>query len=171
MIGLPLLIRRSSLPLTGLLSTGVVMADLEFTYRISSLKVNIAWCTAVLSAHVSHPNGNFNRLSQKSRDNEYNRVVAYYTNPTRRTLGTVVNETLEASKRPLRPAKRALFDRIGLPQYQDPERFATGYVPVPGEDSLEAMYRVCDEFMAAHNASRPIRFVYRPEAISKVIVS
>lgn len=171
MIGLPLMLRRSAIPLTGLFSTGVVMVDLDFMYRVSSLKVNIAWCSAVLSGHVSNPNGNFNRMSQKSRDDEYNRIVNFYTKPKPRPFGAVLFDAFEAMKRPMRPIKRALFDKWGLPQYQNPEQFATGYVAIPGEDPNEAVYRVCDEFMAAYNDKRPIQFKYKAEAISKVMTS
>jgi len=169
MIGLPMLVRRSSLPLIGLFSTGVVMVDLEFIYRISSLKVNIAWCSAVLSAHVSHPEGNFNRMSQQSRDEEYNRIAAYYTNPKSRGLGTVIADTIEAVKRPIRPAKRALFDRLGLPQYQNPEQFSTDYVAIPGEDAHAAVYRAVTDFMEAFNSRRPVEFKYKTSAINKVM--
>ncbi|MBD2715721.1 glycosyltransferase [Microvirga sp. STR05] len=169
MIGLPLLIRRSVLPLTGFFYTGVVLVDLEFIYRITSLNVNIAWCTAVLSMHISNPNGNFNRMSVEKRTREYNRIYNFFMpTPPPRSLGSVLRETVEAAKRPIRPAKRALFERMGWNQYQDPERFATDYVPVAGEDPVEAAFRVCDSFLAAHNATRPIQFIYRRPDITKV---
>ncbi|GAB2958290.1 hypothetical protein GCM10027048_26520 [Hymenobacter coalescens] len=169
MIGLPLLIRRSVLPLTGMLYTGVVLVDLEFIYRITSLNVNIAWSTAVLSMHISNPNGNFNRMSVKARTAEYNRIFNFFiTKPAKRSVGAVLRETIEAAKRPIRPAKRAFFERMGWQQYQDPERFPTGYEPVPGEDPLEAAFRVCDAFLDAHNASREVKFIHRGSEISKV---
>lgn len=169
MIGLSLLLRRASLTLTGVFNTGVVMVDLDFMYRISSLKVNIAWCNAVLSAHVSNPNGNFNRMTQQSRDEEYNRIVNFYASPVRRSLGSSLAGVLEQAKRPLRPVKRALFDRLKLPQYQNPELFPSGYVPVPGESPQDAVYRVCDEFLAAHNARMPATFIHKAESIDKVM--
>ena len=169
MIGLPLLMRRSALPLTGLFNSGVVMVDLDFMYRISSMKVNIAWSNLILSSHVSNPNGNFNRMSQQSRDEEYNRIVTFYVGPERRALKDKVNSFKEALKRPLRPAKRAFFARFNLPQYQNPELFPTGYVPVPGESPQDAVYRICDEFMATHNAKRSADFLFRTEAIDKVM--
>ena len=169
MIGLPLLIRRSSLPLLGLFYTGVVFVDLEYTYRISTVKANIAWCTALLSMHVDNPNGNFNRMSPKSREAEYNRVRNFFVKPTRRSPGQFVRDTIEAAKRPIRPMKRAFFDRMGWPQFQNPEVFATGYVPREGEEHLAAVFRVCDEFMAAQNQLRKTEFIYKAQAVSKVM--
>lgn len=172
MIALPLLLRRSVLPLTGMFYTGVVLVDLEFIYRITSLNINIAWCTAVLSMHISHPNGNYNRLSLEKRMAEYNRIQAFFsTKPAQRTISGTLHEAVEAIKRPIRPAKRALFDKMGWKQYQNPEHFSTGYTPSPGEDPIAAGFQVCDAFLASHNANRPINFIYRQNNISKVFES
>ncbi|QNH61470.1 glycosyltransferase [Hymenobacter sediminicola] len=169
MIALPLLLRRSALPLTGMFYTGVVLVDLDFIYRITSLNINIAWCTAVLSMHISNPNGNFNRMSEEKRMAEYNRIHNFYVaKKPQRSLGDTVRATIEAAKRPIRPAKRALFERMGWKQYQNPESFSTGYVPVAGEDPISAAFQVCDKFLASHNASRPVKFIYRQSDISKV---
>ncbi|GAB2473739.1 hypothetical protein GCM10011375_25470 [Hymenobacter qilianensis] len=169
MIGLPILIRRSTLALTGMFNTGVVLVDLEFVYRITSLNINIAWCTAVLSMHVSNPNGNFNRMNSKDRMAEYNRIRNFFiTKHTRRSITTVVRDTVEAIKRPLRPVKRDFFNNMGWKQYQDPERFDTGYVFEPGQDAIEAAFNVCDSFLHFQNANRPINFLYKQKEISKI---
>ena len=55
MIGLPMLVRRSSLAVTGLFNTGVVQVDTEFTYRITSLNLNLAWSSQVLSVRIENP--------------------------------------------------------------------------------------------------------------------
>ncbi|GAB3724562.1 hypothetical protein GCM10027594_05780 [Hymenobacter agri] len=169
MIGLPLIVRRSSLPLIGLFYTGVVFVDLEYTYRISTVKANIAWCTGLLSMHMDNPNGNFNRMPADKREAEYARVRDFFVKPARRSPVQFVRDGIEAAKRPLRPMKRALFDRMGWAQFQNPEVFSTGYVPRAGEDHLAACFRVCDEFMAAQNAVRKVEFIYKAQAISKVL--
>ena len=161
MIDLPLLIRRSSLPITGLFFTGVAFLDTEFTFRITSLGVNIAWCTAVLSMHVSHPGGTFNRMSVKRRTEEFTRIRNFYIKIPRRNVSEVIRDSIEAIKRPMRPVKRSLFARFNLPQYQDPERFQTGYVPQINEDILIATYRVCDSFLATQNQNRATEFIYK----------
>jgi hypothetical protein len=169
MIGLPLLVRRSSLPLVGVFYTGVVFVDLEYTYRISSVKANIAWCTGLLSMHIDNPNGNFNRMPPEKREEEFNHVRRYFVKPTRPGPVQFLRNSLEAAKRPIRPMKRALFDRMGWPQYQNPEFFSTGYVPRAGEEHLAAVYRVCDEFMAAQNKLRKVEFIHKAQKVTKVM--
>jgi glycosyltransferase involved in cell wall biosynthesis len=169
MIDLPILIRRKSLTLTGIFYAGVVMVDLEWVYRATSLNVNIAWCTAVISMHVSNPDGNFNRMSEAKRTAEFVRVRDFYAGkPPRRSVGEMVREGIEAAKRPIRPIKRALFDRMNLPQYQNPERFETGFVPRPGENNIDATYRMCDEMLAKLNENRPVHFTFRKQEVRKV---
>ncbi|WP_133273803.1 hypothetical protein [Hymenobacter radiodurans] len=169
MIGLPILIRRSMLALTGMFNTGVVLVDLEFVYRITSLNVNIAWCTAVLSMHISNPNGNFNRMTKKDRMAEYNRITKFFiTNPTRRSTGEVIRNTIESIKRPLRPAKRDFFNNMGWNQYQDPERFDTGYIHNPNGDPIKSAFVICDLFLDSQNANRSVEFLYKEKEISKV---
>ena len=171
MIDLPLLIRRRSLPLTGLFYAGVVMVDLEWVFRATSLNVNIAWCTSVISMHVSNPDGNFNRMSEKKRQKEYDRVSTFYLpEPPSRSVTERISGLVEAAKRPLRPMKRALFERMNLPQYQNPERFETNFVPRPGEDKLDATYRMCDEMLAKLNENRPVHFTKPSKKIEKVFV-
>jgi glycosyltransferase involved in cell wall biosynthesis len=45
--GLGLVLRRSSLALTGLFDTSSVVVDIEFTFRITAKRVNLAWFTGV----------------------------------------------------------------------------------------------------------------------------
>jgi glycosyltransferase involved in cell wall biosynthesis len=173
MIDMPMLVRRKSLAVTGLFHTGVVMVDAEFIYRITRLNINIAWCTGVLSMHMNNPNGNFNNMTPRSIADEARRVQIFYDvweSPfTVQGAVTLTKEWIESIKRQFRPAKRRLFERFGLPQVQDPERYSTRYVPREGEDQLTATYRVCDEFMAARNAERKITFLYRPSPLTKVL--
>lgn len=173
MIDMPMLIRRKSLAITGLFHTGIVMVDAEFIFRITRLNINIAWCTGVLSMHLNNPQGNFNNMSQRSIDDEARRVQIFYDvrkSPfSLKGAITLSKEVVESLKRPLRPVKRRFFERAGLPQFQDPERYSTNYVPREGEDQLTAIYRVCDEFMAARNAEREITFIYRPNEIIKAL--
>ena len=169
MIGLPLLLRRSSLPLLGVFYTNVVFVDLEYTYRISTVKANIAWCTGLLSMHVDNPNGNFNRMSPAQREAEYRHVRDYFVKPKRRKAGQLVRDWVKLVKQPIHPVKRSFFERMGWPQVQNPEVLQTGYEPRPGEEHLDAVFRVCDEFMAAQNVIRETRFVYEPQAVTKVM--
>jgi glycosyltransferase involved in cell wall biosynthesis len=172
MVGLTLMIRRSSLPLTGLFFTGIVLVDLEFMLRITSSKVNLAFCTGVMSMHVGNPNGNYNRMSQAAIKAEGKRAYDFYVVPqlAKRTADAKRRDTWEAMKRPIRPIKRFVFERLGFKQIIHHQNLTTGYVPLPGEDSLAAVYRLCDEFLAAKSVDMPTNFLFLPETtVSKVL--
>ncbi|OON67327.1 glycosyltransferase [Hymenobacter sp. CRA2] len=176
MIGLPLLIRRKSLALTGLFHTGMVQIDTEFTYRITSLKVNIAWSTAMLAMRIENPQSNFRVMNQgkaaRASEVEAERMRHFYD----KQIGTSYLERMkpqfgwsEILKRPLRPAKRRLFDVLNIKQYQGFERMPTGYVPNANADRLNEAFRVCDEFMEQFNARRPEEYKFRSQAIDKAL--
>jgi len=172
MVGLSLMIRRQSLPLTGLLSTGVVLVDVEYITRLTSLGINIAWCTGIMSMHVNNANGNYNRMNPAAIKAEGERVYDYYVvRSKKRNKEVLIKSIVEAIKRPVRPLKRALFDRMGLEQIKHKETFPTGYVVVDGDNPLRAVYQVCDEFMATYNANNPVDFLYKNRENIKVMQS
>ncbi|OGX87118.1 hypothetical protein BEN47_11595 [Hymenobacter lapidarius] len=181
MIGLPLLIRRSSLAITGLFHTGVVQVDTEFTYRITSLKgVSLAWSTAVISTRLENPQSNFRVMNQgKAADastQESDRMRYYYDKQYGNDLGSLLRQRVpyaEWLKRPLRPLKRALFDALQRPQYQGNATLPTGYVApaaTPNEAArLAAAFVVADEFMAAYNAAHPTDFLFKQQNLTKAL--
>jgi hypothetical protein len=141
------------------------MVDLDFIYRITSAQVKIAWCTGVLSMHISHPNGNFNKMSQKSRDIEFKRIYRFY-HYNKRTqsikpeyIKMLVQDMVEAIKRPIRPAKRRFFDRMGWAQYENPEKFMTGIDSPSGINQLNLAYEICDNFLKKQHDTE-IKFVF-----------
>lgn len=174
MIGLPMLVRRSSLALTGLFHTGVVQVDTEFTYRITSLNVNIAWSSAVLSVRIENPQSNFRVMGRKTSQDEADRMRYYYDKRIGHSFADYVRYKsgwLEGLKKPIRPLKRALFDAIKMPQYQGHQQLPTGYVATPGVDALAAAFQVCDQFMAEHNAAHPTQFLFKQQELSKALTS
>jgi glycosyltransferase involved in cell wall biosynthesis len=172
MVGLTIMIRRTSLPLTGLFFTGIVLVDMEFMLRITSINVNLAWCTGVMSMHVGNPNGNYNRMKPSAIKAEGLRAHNYYVVPklAKRDSAAVLRDTLESIKRPFRPIKRAIFDQFGIKQIVHSQSLSTGYKPLPGEDPMAAVYRTCDEFLAAHNANQKTEFLCRDQVqVDKVL--
>lgn len=178
MIGLPMLVRRTSLALTGLFNTGVVQMDTEFTYRITSLNVNIGWSSDILSVRIENPQSNFRVMNQgkgrNASDIEADRMRFYYDKRIGDSFGDFVRHKsgwMEALKKPIRPAKRALFDLLKLQQYQGFEKLPTGYQPVAGEEKLAAAFRICDAFMADYNAAHPIEFLFKTQELTKALQS
>ncbi|GAA4029424.1 hypothetical protein GCM10022409_12040 [Hymenobacter glaciei] len=176
MIGLPLLIRRTSLSLTGLFNTGVVQMDTEFTYRITSLNVNIAWCSHILSMRIENPQSNFRVMNQgKGRNTsvlESNRMRFYYDKGISDSFLDFARHKsgwVESLKAPIRPAKRLLFETLKMKQYEGFEKIPSGYQPAPGEDPLGAAFRICDNFMKAYNEQHPLEFLHRDQPITKAL--
>ncbi len=175
MIGLPMLIRRSSLALTGLFNTGVVQVDTEFTYRITSLNVNLAWSSHVLSVRIENPQSNFRTMGRQTSQDEADRMRYFYDNRIGHGFVDYVRYKsgwLESLKKPISPLKRSLFDFLNVQQYQGHAQIPTGYESVPGESPLEAAFRVSDEFMAQYNAvQKPVQFLYRAQVLTKALKS
>jgi hypothetical protein len=169
MIGLPLIIRRSSLALTGLFNTNVVQVDTEFTYRITSLKgISIAWSTAMLSVRLENPQSNFRVMNKGHAANasteESNRMRYYYDKRIGNGFSDFVRHKsgwLEQLKKPLRPVKRMMFDALRLPNYQGNTTLSTGYLPggATPDDALQTAFEVADRLMADYNAARPTQFL------------
>ncbi|UOQ97074.1 glycosyltransferase family 2 protein [Hymenobacter sp. 5317J-9] len=180
MIGLPLLIRRESLALTGLFHTGVVQVDTEFTYRITSLNINMAWSTAMLSVRLENPQSNFRVMNQGKGANastlESSRMKFYYDKRIGHTFKDFVRHQsgwLEMLKKPLRPAKRVLYDLLKRPQYMGNTTMPTGYVPGPAplDDAarLATAFDVADRLMADYNAAHPTEFLFKNNQLTKAL--
>jgi glycosyltransferase involved in cell wall biosynthesis len=183
MIGLPLIIRRSSLAITGLFNTGVVQVDTEFTYRITSLKgINIAWSTAMLSVRLENPQSNFRVMNQGKVANasteEANRMRYYYDKQYGNDLASLLRQRVpyvEWLKRPLRPLKRAVFQALSRPQYEGNSTLPTGYAPhsynsLPTETQLAVAFNVADDLMASYNKQHPTEFLFRAQQMTKTLV-
>ena len=172
MIGLPMLLRRSSLAVTGLFNTGVVQIDTEFTYRITSLNINLAWSSQVLSVRIENPQSNFRVMGRQTSQDEADRMRYFYDKRIGHGFSDYVRHKsgwLEALKKPVRPLKRTLFDLLKVPQHQEHVPMPTRYEPILGESTLSAAFRVADEFMARYNAEHPAEFLYQPRQLTKAL--
>ena len=172
MIGLPMLVRRSSLAVTGLFNTGVVQVDTEFTYRITSLNLNLAWSSQVLSVRIENPQSNFRVMGRQTSQDEADRMRYFYDKRIGHGFADYVRHKsgwLEALKKPIRPLKRSLFDTLKVPQYQEHVPMPTHYVPVAGEMALAAAFRIADEFMTRYNGEHPAEFLYKSRQLTKAL--
>ncbi|NVO32127.1 glycosyltransferase [Hymenobacter lapidiphilus] len=172
MIGLPMLIRRSALALTGLFNTGVVQVDTEFTYRITSLNVSLAWSSQVLSVRIENPQSNFRVMGRKTSQDEADRMRYFYDKRIGHSFADYVRHKsgwVATLKKPIRPIKRALFDVLKVSQYQGHAQLETGYTPMADETPLDAAFRVADEFMDRYNAEHPAEFLYKSQTLTKAL--
>jgi glycosyltransferase involved in cell wall biosynthesis len=74
--GTCLMIRKSSLNLTGLFNTQTLLADMEFTLRVTSI-ANIAWCTGIISTRILNPESNNVKFADKARAEDDKLCVFY----------------------------------------------------------------------------------------------
>ena len=73
------MLRRSSLPLTGLWDPGFPSPDAEFSFRLSSGKANMAWYTARAYVNISNPQS-LSRTYLKRIKEERDRLNKFYLN-------------------------------------------------------------------------------------------
>lgn len=180
MIGLPLMIRRSSLAITGLFHTGVVQVDTEFTYRITSLNVSLAWSTAMLSVRIENPNSNFRVMNQGKATGtsslEADRMRYYYDKRFGNDLGSLLRQRIsytEWLKKPLRPFKRILFALLKRDDHQGNAAMSTGYAvsskPLSADTQLATAFVVADNFMAEYNRTHPTEFLFKNHQLIKAL--
>ncbi|MFD2720965.1 glycosyltransferase family A protein [Hymenobacter monticola] len=180
LIGLPLMIRRSSLALTGLFHTGVVQVDAEFTYRITSLGVNLAWSSALLSVRLENPQSNLRRMNQgpggDASRREGDRMRFYYDPRIGNGLWDYFfhkSGWVDQVKKPLRPAWRALLTALKRPVYHGNSSQPTGYVPGAGpldpSTRLATAFAVAHQLMTDYNAARPTQFLFRQNSLTKTL--
>ncbi|MCC3155058.1 glycosyltransferase family 2 protein [Hymenobacter sp. BT770] len=173
MLGLPLIIRRSSLSLTGLFNTNAVLVDTEFTARITALDVNIGWSSAMLSVRIDNPDSNFNKYDAALRDEEAARVMYYYDKSFRNDPASILwqriplkewlNKPVEWLKKPIRPAKDAIFRLLDIPLWK-PEvipAFPTDYNKDTVDDPIITAFQLADNCMANFNAAHATEFVFK----------
>ena len=109
-IGLPLMIRKQSLSLTGLFSTGFIQVDTEYSLRITSLNhVNIAWHMSVLAVRIENPKSNFRSFSLDRKSfEERDRMWYFFSQSYRNNLIAQTKKEfslLEFLKKQARPIK------------------------------------------------------------------
>jgi glycosyltransferase involved in cell wall biosynthesis len=73
---LGLMIRRCSLPLTGMFHTSFLRVDAEFSYRITSSSINLAWFTGLCWVHCANLQSNSRHAYRMHREME--RLEEFY---------------------------------------------------------------------------------------------
>jgi len=105
-----IMLRRGSLPLLGLFHTGVLCLDGEYSRRITTLPVRIAWCSRMVYMHFLNPASNSCVYGERI-DAEAQRVKAFYNceDPPRPVALRLRSAVPEPVRRALRPIKRMLL--------------------------------------------------------------
>lgn len=149
--GLPIMLRRASLPLTGLFDTSCQCVDLEFTVRVSRF-ANLAWCTGVVAVRILHPGSKLQGSNaERKLSNEFARMKKYYgwirpEEEAFRQRQGLKERVKRVARLVLRPIKRP-FVPVPTPT---PER-----VPFAGK------YQTCMAWLAKTNANHSMEFLCR----------
>ena len=185
MIRLPFIIRHSSLALTRLFNANAVLVDTEFTARITALNVNIGWSSTMLSVRIDNPNSNFNNFDATLRDDEAARVLYYYDKSFRNDPASILRQRIpfrqwlskpvEWLKKPVRPAKNAIFRLLKIPLWK-PEilpAFPTNYQENSGDERIHIAFKLADECMITFNKAHPTEFMCKSSgaSITKALLS
>lgn len=151
--GLSLLIRRDALALTGFLHTGVAQVEREFTYRLTSLNVGLAWSTALLAVYVRGPQPA--PAGQAQAEVIETERMEYFHDKSQgsQTLQRIWRKSAMAALLP-RPTARGR--RLPTP----PAEAATGTAQSAAVAASEAA-------MAQYNAAHATEFVFRAQQITK----
>ena len=159
-IGLPLMIRKKSLALTGLYCTGATQVDLEFTLRITSINANIAWNTSLISVRIDNPQSNYRKIfsRQKSYLDELNKYMFCYDSTYRKKY------YLEIIKNLFRPLKRFASQNLTLENSNITLKNKSIDFPSENhelEDNIANTFMICDNFMKDYNSKYPSEIICR----------
>ncbi len=149
--GIPLMLRRSSLPLLGLFHVGCHAVDHEYTLRITGL-ATVAWCTAMVGVHIENAGSKLQTgsptralVAEKQRLDDF---YDWHPDPPPKQPGIV------ARLRGRRPAGQ---------WYQvDPAELPVHVPPLPERVPFETRYAEARAWLAAENATRVIEFLVPP---------
>lgn len=146
--GLGLMIRRSSLALTGLFDVRYLRVDSEFALRVTSGPAKLAWCASPMWVRVQNQQSNsvtFNErvIQDTVRLNRYYGVV--HREPE---YWRVVEDSARAILKPLKRRFSKTFANLTPPpaSYEFKEDWGT-------------VFRRCDEWLAAQNQNKAAEFL------------
>lgn len=147
--GLSLLVRRDALALTGFLHTGVAQVEEEFTYRLTSLNVSLAWSTAVLATYIRRPLPPVSQATTLA--NEAERMAFFHDK--------------QQGSQMLRRIWRKSAVASMLPRPEPKSR----QLPMPDVAASSENERVaaCEAAMLEYNAAHLTEFVFRIQQITK----
>lgn len=170
-IGLPLMIRKKSLALTGLFFTGVIQIDTEYSLRITSLNVNIAWNTALMVVRIDNPKSNFRnfKLDNKAEE-ERDRMWFFYDHQYRDKIKNPIETVTPITKikQSLQLVKRIVYklvyckknDSISSPNSANADN-AMIILDDIVTSNIDDAFSICDKFLSEYNSKNLSSFLQK----------
>lgn len=146
--GTCLMLRRSSLPLLGLVDTSVIRTDLEYSLRVSGV-ANLAWCTGLISVRILNPQSN-TLVYDYTRVDEVDRICGYYNYFEEK------NKIKHMNQPPLiKGTLKRILRKIRNITNREPENMP---FPVPFNSFNEA-HEYCQKWLKEHLLNQSISFL------------
>ncbi|MEW6303169.1 MAG: glycosyltransferase [Verrucomicrobiota bacterium] len=153
--GLPLMLRRSALPLVGLFNADCIAVDFEFTLRVTG-SANLAWYDSVLALRIDNSASNYRTQSARILA-EVKRYAQMYDRMDYVTGNQPPPPTaLQRLRRVAGATKRRILGRIFTP----PPPPAS---PPSVQRTPAKVMELCDAWLVEHHRKHPGRVLVREE--------
>lgn len=144
---LGLMLRRSSLPLTGLFAPSLVWTDYEFAMRLTASSAKLVYMKAVAAIRLTNPKSKSVRFEQQLNAEKL-RINSLYIEPWHPTsLGDR-----------LRVIKKLIFDQLSLTPYKQPDKMAINAAEDDMTPSPKHAYSIADNLLSTLEDDTPYQF-------------
>lgn len=150
--GTCLMIRRSSLNLTGLFNTHCLLADMEFTLRVTGV-AKIAWCTGIIATRILNSQSNNLKYAEKAKSEDEKLCQFYdYKHSHVRKHEELKNRSTYQKVRSFLSNLKASFIIIGDTKTDMSQTDNRIY-------SFEEVNDYCRQWMTGHELNKEIKFL------------
>jgi glycosyltransferase involved in cell wall biosynthesis len=150
--GTCLMIRKSSLELTGLFNTRCLLADMEFTLRTTSV-AKIAWCTGIISTRILNSQSNNVIYAEKAKIEDEKLCQFYdYKHSDVRKREELKNRSAGKKMRSYLSKIKASFIKKEASEIDTSQSDNRIY-------SFEEIHGHCIQWMSNHELNKEIRFL------------
>lgn len=169
--GLPLMIRKSSLALTGLYCTNVKLVDTEFTTRITHLNVNISWNTALISSRIGNPQSNYRNMNNYQRNNELKKISYFYQKKYKKNWA--IKDLIKSLRKLIRVIKNYFFFLLSLNKKIFNFLLKTQQNEIISTDEasflalIENAFDLSEKFMKEYNSKQPTGIIYKTSDVNQ----
>ena len=181
--GLPLVIRKVSLPLTGIFFTGTMGPDTDFSMRITHLNINIAWYTNLMVTRVGNSRSNLRTIIRDYQeketmekfsffyDSEYRNRYKMFTISQASTLN-LLKEIMKRYYNFIKSIIRGLVMRLNqdfsgvqlAKTTNDDDSFINDFLHTYElSDEIEDVFLMCQKFMIEYNDKYKSKIVASPK--------
>jgi glycosyltransferase involved in cell wall biosynthesis len=144
--GLSLMIRKSSMALTGFFYSNIVCVDTEFALRITEIGVNIAWTDAAVAVRIGNPQSKLGNMNEKKYTVDLDRFQYFYNHEYRKRINNLLLTILRKFKTLFKNTKK-LF-KVSSNQGSDLKNI---YCTI---EHIESVNKKCGEYILNLNKEK-----------------